>query len=86
MPILLQRNQNFSTLPVFFSGNSSGINDGAAAVVVMSRKEAEKRNLVSMAKIVSYATTGVNPAVMGIGPISGKNVHTLILFYKQRFF
>jgi len=52
------------------AGNASGINDGAAAVVVMSRKEAEKRNLVSMAKIVSYATTGVNPAVMGIGPIS----------------
>lgn len=52
------------------AGNASGINDGAAAVVVMSKKEAEKRNLVPMAKIVSWASTGVNPAVMGIGPIS----------------
>lgn len=52
------------------AGNASGINDGAAAVVVVSRKEAEKRNLVPMATIVSHACTGVNPAVMGIGPIS----------------
>ena len=52
------------------AGNASGINDGAAAVVVVSRKEAEKRNLVPMATIASHACTGVNPAVMGIGPIS----------------
>jgi len=52
------------------AGNASGINDGAAAVVVMSKKEAEKRGLDPMAKIVSHAITGVNPAVMGIGPIS----------------
>lgn len=52
------------------AGNASGINDGAAAVAVMSRKEAEKRNLVPMAKIISWASTGVNPAVMGIGPVS----------------
>lgn len=52
------------------AGNASGINDGAAAVAVMSRKEAEKRSLVPMAKIISWASTGVNPAVMGIGPVS----------------
>lgn len=52
------------------AGNASGINDGAAAVVVMSKKEAEKRSLVPLASIISWATTGVNPAVMGIGPVS----------------
>ena len=52
------------------AGNASGINDGASAVLVMSQKEAEKRDLMPMAKIVSYACTGVNPSVMGIGPIS----------------
>merc|ERR550532_1983509 len=52
------------------AGNASGINDGAAAVLLMSAKEAEKRNLKTMAKIVSHAITGVKPQIMGIGPIS----------------
>ena len=51
------------------AGNSSGINDGAAAVVLMSEKEANKRNLKPLAKISSWATCGVDPSLMGSGPI-----------------
>jgi acetyl-CoA C-acetyltransferase len=51
------------------AGNASGINDGAAAVVVMSGKEAARRGLTPLARIVSFATAGVDPAVMGTGPI-----------------
>ena len=50
-------------------GNSSGINDGAAAVVLMSYDEAKKRDLKPLAKIISWATCGVDPALMGSGPI-----------------
>ena len=50
-------------------GNASGINDGAAAVVLMSDDEAKKRNLQPLAKIVSWATCGVDPSLMGSGPI-----------------
>lgn len=51
------------------AGNASGINDGAAAVVVMTRAEAERRNLPILATIASHAVAGVDPAVMGTGPI-----------------
>lgn len=51
------------------AGNASGINDGAAAVVVMSEEEAAKRGLEPLARIVSWAQAGVDPAVMGTGPI-----------------
>lgn len=51
------------------AGNASGINDGAAAVLMMTDKEAEKRGIEPMARIVSYATAGVDPAIMGTGPI-----------------
>jgi len=51
------------------AGNSSGLNDGAAAVVLMSENEAKKRNLEPLAKIVSWATCGVEPSLMGSGPI-----------------
>ena len=50
-------------------GNASGINDGAAAVVLMKQSEAEKRSLKPLAKIVSWATCGVDPSLMGSGPI-----------------
>jgi acetyl-CoA C-acetyltransferase len=50
-------------------GNASGINDGAAAVVLMSAKDAEKRGLEPLARIVSWAHAGVDPAIMGSGPI-----------------
>ena len=51
------------------AGNASGINDGAAAVILMSLDEAKKRNLKPLAKIVSWATCGVDPSLMGSGPI-----------------
>ena len=50
-------------------GNSSGINDGAAAVMLMSQDEAKKRDLKPLGKIVSWATCGVDPSLMGSGPI-----------------
>jgi acetyl-CoA C-acetyltransferase len=51
------------------AGNASGINDGAAALVLMSAAEAEKRGITPLARIVSWATAGVDPAIMGTGPI-----------------
>ncbi len=51
------------------AGNSSGINDGAAAVTLMNEKEAEKRGLKKLVKIKSWASCGVDPALMGTGPI-----------------
>ena len=51
------------------AGNASGINDGAAAVVLMSADEAAKRGAKPLARIVSWATAGVDPAIMGTGPI-----------------
>lgn len=52
------------------AGNASGINDGAAALVLMTADEAKKRGVKPLAKIVSWATTGVDPAIMGIGPVT----------------
>jgi acetyl-CoA C-acetyltransferase len=51
------------------AGNASGINDAAAALVVMSAAEAERRGLKPLARIAAFATAGVDPAVMGTGPI-----------------
>ena len=51
------------------AGNASGINDGAAAVLVMSEAEAARRGLKPLARIASYATAGLDPAIMGVGPI-----------------
>ncbi|WP_346892899.1 acetyl-CoA C-acetyltransferase [uncultured Roseibium sp.] len=51
------------------AANASGINDGAAALVVMSAAEAEKRGLTPLARIASWATAGVDPSIMGSGPI-----------------
>jgi acetyl-CoA C-acetyltransferase len=51
------------------AGNASGINDGAAAVTLMSAEMAAKRGLTPLARIVSWATAGVDPAIMGTGPI-----------------
>uniref|UniRef100_A0AAZ3PK93 Acetyl-CoA acetyltransferase 2 n=2 Tax=Oncorhynchus TaxID=8016 RepID=A0AAZ3PK93_ONCTS len=50
-------------------GNASGINDGAAATVLMSQSEAQKRGLKPMARITSWAQAGLDPAIMGTGPI-----------------
>ncbi|MCZ4346780.1 acetyl-CoA C-acetyltransferase [Devosia neptuniae] len=51
------------------AGNASGINDGAAVLVLMSAEEAAKRGLTPLARIASWATAGVDPALMGTGPI-----------------
>ena len=51
------------------AGNASGINDGAAAVVLMERKTAEQRGAKPMGRLVSYAHAGVDPKIMGIGPV-----------------
>ena len=51
------------------AGNASGLNDGAAAIVLMSASEAERRGIKPLARIVSWATAGVDPKVMGTGPI-----------------
>ena len=51
------------------AGNASGINDGAAAVMLMTAEEAEKRGLTPLARIASYATAGLDPSIMGVGPI-----------------
>jgi acetyl-CoA C-acetyltransferase len=52
------------------AANASGINDGAAVVVLMTAEEANKRGIKPLARIVSWATTGVDPSIMGTGPIS----------------
>jgi acetyl-CoA C-acetyltransferase len=51
------------------AGNASGINDGAAAVVLMERAAAQKKGLKPMARLVSYGIAGVDPKIMGIGPV-----------------
>jgi len=51
------------------AANASGLNDGAAALVVMSREEAERRGAPILARIVSWASAGVDPSIMGIGPV-----------------
>jgi len=70
------RIENLSKLKTVFkengtvtAGNSSGINDGSAAVLLMRRDDSEKRGLAPLAKIVSWATCGVDPSLMGSGPI-----------------
>jgi len=59
----------FSKEGTVTAGNASGINDGAAALVVMTAKEAARRGLTPLARIASWATAGVDPAIMGSGPI-----------------
>ena len=51
------------------AANASGLNDGAAATLLMSADDAEKRGIEPLARIVSYATAGLDPAIMGVGPV-----------------
>ena len=51
------------------AANASGLNDGAAGVLLMSEENAEKRGITPMARIASYATAGLDPSIMGVGPI-----------------
>ncbi|AIB16268.1 Acetyl-CoA acetyltransferase (EC 2.3.1.9) [Azospirillum argentinense] len=59
----------FSKEGTVTAGNASGINDGAAALVLMTAENAARRGLTPLARIVSWATAGVDPAIMGTGPI-----------------
>lgn len=56
------------------AGNASGINDGAAAVVLMEKRAAEARGLKPMARLVSYGIAGVDPRIMGIGPVPASTI------------
>ena len=51
------------------AGNASGLNDGAATVTLMNEETSKKLNITPIARIISWATTGVDPAIMGIGPV-----------------
>lgn len=62
-PVFLKENGTVT------AGNASGINDGAAAVVLMERSVADKKGLKPLARLVSYAHAGVDPKIMGIGPV-----------------
>jgi acetyl-CoA C-acetyltransferase len=67
--VLAKLRPAFSKDGTVTAGNASGINDGAAATVVMSAEEARKRGIKPLARIVSWATAGVDPSIMGTGPI-----------------
>jgi acetyl-CoA C-acetyltransferase len=69
MEVLAKLRAAFSKDGTVTAGNASGINDGAAALVVMSAEEAAKRGITPLARIVSWATAGVDPSIMGTGPI-----------------
>ena len=56
------------------AGNSSGINDGSAATILMSREEAELREIEPLVKVLSWASCGVQPSLMGLGPIPAVNM------------
>jgi acetyl-CoA C-acetyltransferase len=69
MEVLAKLRAAFGKDGTVTAGNASGINDGAAAIVVMSGAEAAKRGIAPLARIVSWATAGVDPSIMGTGPI-----------------
>ncbi|MBY0336865.1 MAG: acetyl-CoA C-acetyltransferase [Acetobacteraceae bacterium] len=69
MEVLAKLRPAFAKDGTVTAGNASGINDGAAALVVMTAAEAAKRGLTPLARIASWATAGVDPAIMGTGPI-----------------
>ncbi|CAH2604876.1 putative acyltransferase [Rhodovastum atsumiense] len=69
LEVLQKLRPAFSKDGTVTAGNASGINDGAAAVVVMSAEEARRRGIEPLAHIVSWATAGVDPSIMGTGPI-----------------
>lgn len=63
------------------AGNASGINDGAAAVLLMSSDEMSKRNIKPLAKIVAFAENGCDPNIMGIGPVGAVKKVVCIIYY-----
>src|SRR4030095_1129654 len=79
----------FTRTGTITSGNSSGITDGASAIVLVSDDEARKQNLKLLARVMDYAIAGVDPTVMGIGPVpavkkllakTGMSLHDFDLF------
>jgi acetyl-CoA C-acetyltransferase len=69
LEVLQKLRPAFSKDGTVTAGNASGINDGAAALVVMSAAEAKRRGITPLARIASWATAGVDPSIMGTGPI-----------------
>lgn len=69
MDVMAKLRPAFSKDGTVTAGNASGLNDGAAAIIVMSAKEAARRGLTPLGRIASFATVGVDPSVMGTGPI-----------------
>ncbi len=69
LEVLQKLRPAFSKDGTVTAGNASGINDGAAALVVMSAEEARRRGITPLARIASWATAGVDPSIMGTGPI-----------------
>lgn len=70
LEVLAKLKPAFKKDGIVTAGNASGVNDGAAAVILASSEFVKENNLKPLAKIVSYATTGLDPAVMGLGPIT----------------
>lgn len=62
------------------AGNASGLNDGAAAVLLMTADEARERGLTPLARIVAYAQIGVDPKIMGIAPEPVVKIVVMILY------
>ncbi|SNX68885.1 acetyl-CoA C-acetyltransferase [Bacillus oleivorans] len=69
LPALTSLRPSFKKEGTVTPGNSSGINDGAASVVVASKKAVEEKGLTPLVKILSWGVAGVDPAIMGIGPV-----------------
>lgn len=70
MEVVAKMKPAFKKEGLVTAANSSGINDGASAVLVMSKEKADELGIKPMAKIISYAIAGVEPRIMGIGPVS----------------
>lgn len=64
-----KNNHNFFQNGTVTAGNASGLNDGAAAVVLMEKSEADRRNITPLAKIVAVTRVGLAPLLMGLSPI-----------------
>ena len=69
MKKLILLNQFLKKMEPFETGNASGLNDGSAAVILMKESKANDLNVTPLARIISWATVGVDPSVMGIGPV-----------------
>lgn len=95
MDVLAKLRPAFTKDGTVTAGNASGLNDGAAALVVMSAEEAQRRGITPLARIASFATAGVDPKVMGTGPIpssrralekAGWDIHSLDLIEANEAF